>query len=182
MRIIAGKHKSRRLKSVDSMKTRPTLDQVKESLFSRIGPYFEGGQFLDLFAGSGSMGLEALSRGMERVVFVDNSRQAIDTIKYNVESLNETKTTTILKMSYLQALSKLDSDGFLFDVIYCDPPYDFKHYPKMLEMVKPLLNENGFVLVEVEGKNQIEFGHELAIADVFEYRRATIYKLVMNVK
>ncbi len=87
MRIIAGEAKGRRLKTVPGMKVRPTTDRVRESLFQIIGPYFEGGGVLDLFAGSGSLGLETLSRGAERAVFVDQASASVETVRQNLQKV-----------------------------------------------------------------------------------------------
>ncbi|NLC06124.1 MAG: 16S rRNA (guanine(966)-N(2))-methyltransferase RsmD [Erysipelothrix sp.] len=179
MRIIAGKHRSRRLESVPSDKTRPTLDKIKESLFQRIGPYFDGGHFLDLFAGSGSIGLEALSRGIDYVVLVDNQKLAINTIEKNVKLLKEEENVKILRMDYQLAIDSLLQQSQGFEYIYCDPPYHFNDYEQLLSKLKPLLKENGLLLVECE--------HELCInddwetLDVYTYRSQLIYKL-RNIK
>src|SRR5690625_4127464 len=87
MRVIAGEFKSRHLKAVPGSNTRPTSDKIKESIFHMLGPFFEGGLCLDLFAGSGSLGIEALSRGMDKVIFVEKSSSAIRIIHKNVEML-----------------------------------------------------------------------------------------------
>ena len=87
MRVVAGKFRSRQLKSVDSKKTRPTTDKNKENLFNMIGPYFDGGVCLDLFAGSGGLGIEAISRGMNELYSVDHQYKACSTIRENVSML-----------------------------------------------------------------------------------------------
>ena len=177
MRIIAGKHRSRQLESVPSNKTRPTLDQVKESLFQRIGPFFEGGTLLDLFAGSGSIGLEALSRGMERVTMVDQQRRAIETIKKNVSALAEDDNVRIMAMPYQKAISLLSKEEQTFDYIYLDPPYDFGKYGELLAQVVGLLKDDGIVLLELS-EEQSSIENYLELADVYRYRNATIYKFV----
>lgn len=174
MRIVAGKHRSRQIKSVPTDKTRPTLDQVKESLFQRIGPYFDGGSFLDLFAGSGNIGLEALSRGINHVTFVDNQIVAIKTINENIKSLKEEANTKVLMMSYEKAILSLDSS---FDWIYCDPPYDFQQYTTLLSKLVGLLNEGGTILVEMDKKTSLELPESLQLVNTYTYRSATIYRL-----
>lgn len=123
MRIVAGKHRSRILKSLEGDNTRPTSDKVKEAIFSRIGPYFEEGTMLDLFGGSGNITLEALSRGMSHSVIVDSHPKAIGIIKTNVKALNEEANVEILKMDFKSALNKLAQEQRSFDLIYLDPPY-----------------------------------------------------------
>lgn len=88
VRVVSGSAKGRPLKSVPGSGTRPTTDKVKEAVFSMIGPYFEGGAVLDLFAGTGGLGIEALSRGMESAVFVDMEPKSIDTIRANLKATN----------------------------------------------------------------------------------------------
>ena len=160
-------------------KTRPTLDQVKESLFQRIGPFFEGegGTLLSGFAGSGSIGLEALSRGMERVTMVDQQRRAIETIKKNVSALAEDDNVRIMAMPYQKAISLLSKEEQTFDYIYLDPPYDFGKYGELLAQVVGLLKDDGIVLLELS-EEQSSIENDLELADVYRYRNATIYKFV----
>ena len=107
MRIVAGKFRSRLIQAPKGDQTRPTLDKVKEAVFSRIGPYFDGGVMLDLFAGSGSMGLEALSRGIEHVYFVDRSPAAAAVIKANIASLQVEAQCDVWKCDSFAALRRL---------------------------------------------------------------------------
>lgn len=123
MRIVAGKHRSRILKSLDGDVTRPTSDKVKEAIFSRIGPYFDEGEMLDLFGGSGNISLEAISRGMRHSVIVDSSHKAIGIIKTNVKALKEEDNVEILKMDFRSALTKLAQEQRTFDFVFLDPPY-----------------------------------------------------------
>ena len=106
MRVIAGEHNGRQLPPVPNRLTRPTTDKVKEALFQIIGPFFEGGQALDLFAGSGGLGIEALSRGLDHCVFVDKHPKAIQTIYENLKSLNIEEQAEVFR-----------TDAFLF-VVY----------------------------------------------------------------
>ena len=123
MRIIAGEYSSRKLEAPKGTDTRPTLDKVREAVFSSLGTYFDGGVFLDLYAGSGANGFEALSRGMDRAVFVDSSRAAISVIKKNAASLACTDRCRILPMKDKKALALLHEEGQKFDLVYLDPPY-----------------------------------------------------------
>lgn len=121
MRIITGIHKSRRLNTLSGMNTRPMTDRMKESIFHTIGPYFDGGEILDLFGGAGALTLEALSRGASYGYINDLSREAIKIIKENVTSLDEDKRVTILSMDYKKALNRLRDKQF--KIIFIDPPY-----------------------------------------------------------
>ena len=106
MRVIAGKFKSRQLKSVDSSHTRPTTDKNKENLFNMIGPYFDGGICLDLFGGSGGLGIEALSRGMDELYSVDKQYKAFATIRENFKLLKIEDVAHVYKMDFRKALQQ----------------------------------------------------------------------------
>lgn len=121
--MIAGLHKGRTLHAVPGQNTRPTSDKAKEALFNMIGPYFSGGICLDLFAGTGSLGIEAISRGMERCIFIDRDYTAIRTIQTNVKNLNISKQCEIYKVDAKRALRILAKKSYKFDVVFVDPPY-----------------------------------------------------------
>lgn len=123
MRIVAGDFGGRRLKAVPGMATRPTTDKVKEALFNIIGPYFEGGRSLDLFAGSGGLSIEAVSRGIEQAVLIDRQYAAIQTIKDNVAVTKAEDRFEILKRDANRALQELSDRGDQFDLVFFDPPY-----------------------------------------------------------
>ena len=117
MRIIAGEFASRKLLTREGMETRPTLDKVKEAVFSSLGTYFDGGTVLDLYAGSGAIGLEALSRGMRKAIFVDSSRDAIRVIKENVNALKVNDRCRILNMKAQAALEILQEEDITADLL-----------------------------------------------------------------
>ena len=123
MRIVAGDFGGRRLKAVPGMATRPTTDKVKEALFNIIGPYFDGGRSLDLFAGSGGLSLEAVSRGISQAVLIDRQYAAIQTIKDNVAVTKAPEKFEILKRDANKALVELGRRGDQFDLVFFDPPY-----------------------------------------------------------
>lgn len=152
MRIISGKWKGRRLKAPPGMNTRPTSDKVKEAMFHRIGPYFDGGVGLDLYAGSGSLGIEALSRGFSSFVFVDNNRRACQTIHSNLKMLNMLSHSVVLQMEAKRALFWFGSKRQSFDLICMDPPYDDPNFniERMLRKIgdDELLNEDGLIYWE----------------------------------
>jgi 16S rRNA (guanine(966)-N(2))-methyltransferase RsmD len=106
--------------------TRPTTDKVKEAIFSKIGPYFAGGTALDLFAGTGSLGIEALSRGMDRAVFIDIDRQAIEVIMRNVQAAGFAGQAEIYRNEAFKALKILAKKEEKFDLVFLDPPYKLK--------------------------------------------------------
>src|SRR5690348_8883448 len=123
MRVIAGEYKGRRLKAVPGQNTRPTTDKVKESMFNIIGPYFEGGMALDLFAGTGGLGIEALSRGIVKAVFIEKDYKAISVIRENIQMLGLEPRVEISKNDAKRALDTLAERGVRFDLVFLDPPY-----------------------------------------------------------
>lgn len=152
MRVVSGSAKGRPLKSVPGSGTRPTTDKVKEALFSMIGPYFEGGAVLDLFAGTGGLGIEALSRGMDSAVFVDMEPQSIDTIRANLKATKLEERSQVYRNEAGRALSALEKRGRVFDLVFLDPPYRLKHGDElMLTMVeKGMLQEDAIIVLEHE--------------------------------
>lgn len=150
MRIVAGKFGSRVIDAVDGNSTRPTLDKVKGAIFSRIGPYFDGGYMLDLFAGSGNISFEAISRGMAKSYMCDSNYKAITTIKKNAKTLGLKDECVILKMDFKQALKHVASLDLKFDLIYLDPPYLKQEIDYILAFISDnnLLNEDGVVVCE----------------------------------
>lgn len=123
MYIIAGIYRHRRLITPKGKETRPTASRLRESLFNICQNYIEGTRFLDLFAGSGAMGFEALSRGAESIVFVDQSAEAIRCIKRNSETLQVESKIQIFQGDIFRILSLLEKQKQRFDIIYADPPY-----------------------------------------------------------
>lgn len=149
MRVIAGKYKSRQLKSVKTNLTRPTTDRNKENMFNIIGPYFQGGNVLDLFAGSGGLGIEALSRGCDFLYSVDNQYAAFLVIKENIRAL-KIENAKIYKLDYRKALQRLNQVGIKFDLVLLDPPYGKGLIDGILEflIVNRMLNDNCIIVVE----------------------------------
>lgn len=146
MKVISGKYKGKNLKGFDINGTRPTMDRVKESLFAMIQDYIKNSIVLDLFAGSGSLGIEAISEGCKKVYFVDNNNIAINTIKDNLKGINE--DFEVLKKDYLSFLEEV---SISFDIILLDPPYDTNLIEKTLEYLNnnlKLLNNNSLIVCE----------------------------------
>lgn len=154
MRVIAGKFKSRQLKSVDSKLTRPTTDKNKENLFNMIGPFFNGGVCLDLFGGSGGLGIEAISRGMDELYSVDKQYKAFATIKENIQTLKIQDVAHVYKMDYQKALQQFANENIQFDLVFLDPPYGLKISQKILDfLVKNCMLKQGCLLV-IEDLNE----------------------------
>jgi 16S rRNA (guanine(966)-N(2))-methyltransferase RsmD len=135
VRVIGGALKGRKLHPLRGMTIRPTSDYLKESIFSILAGRVEDTTVLDLFAGTGSLGIEALSRGAATAVFVDNAPQAIKALIRNVQTLSLEERSTILKRNVLRGLSFLGSIGCLFDLIFIDPPYDKGCVKKTLQLL-----------------------------------------------
>ncbi|MGG1633630.1 16S rRNA (guanine(966)-N(2))-methyltransferase RsmD [Paenibacillus sp. NRS-1760] len=150
MRVIAGEAKGRTLKAVPGMNTRPTTDKVKEAIFSMIGPYFDGGIALDLFAGTGGLGIEAWSRGIERTVFVDRERISIDTIRQNVETAKMGSAAEIYKNDAERALKALAKREQKFRLVFLDPPYKMITMDSLMTQLaqNQMLEPDAIIVVE----------------------------------
>ena len=150
-RIIAGSGKGRRLKAPKGLATRPTGARVKKALFDILAPRLPGCRFLDAFAGSGGIGLEALSRGASRVVMVESSAAAVTAIKDNLELLRgQEGEGQVFRQDARIALAALADTGVRFHVVYLDPPYESALYEPLLEQVGKtgLLEKDGLVVAE----------------------------------
>lgn len=158
MRVISGSAKGRTLKAVPGMGTRPTTDKVKEAVFSMIGPYFEGGQVLDLFAGTGGLSIEALSRGMEHAVLTDVDKKAIDTIRQNLQITGLADRAEIYRNDAVRAIKALIKKEAKFDLVFLDPPYKLKVIEDLLEQLLQgeLLADEAVVVVEHDAEDRYE--------------------------
>ncbi|GHI01273.1 16S rRNA (guanine(966)-N(2))-methyltransferase RsmD [Neobacillus kokaensis] len=150
MRVVSGVSKGRPLKAVPGKSTRPTTDKVKEAIFNMIGPYFDGGLGLDLFAGSGGLGIEALSRGIEKVIFIDRDAKAIQTIYENVKACSFEKRIEVYRNDADRAVKALVKRGIVFDYVFLDPPYKKQQLISLMEKMDELnvINDNGIVVCE----------------------------------
>ena len=151
MRIISGKYKGKKLDGYNIDGTRPTMDRVKESLFAIIQNKLKNSICLDLFAGSGSLGFEAISNGAKECYFVDNNNIVIKTLKKNVSELKIDNAVIILD-DYEKVLDKFYKDSKKFDIIFLDPPYKLNLINNCLNIIKKLdlLNNNGIIICEYE--------------------------------
>lgn len=136
MRIISGAYRGRQIATLKSGKLRPTSDQLRETLFDVLGPGVEGASFLDAYAGSGAVGLEALSRGAADVVFIEHHRPAAAVIRKNLSSLGVESGFRLVTRDVLSALDRLAGEGERFDYVFLDPPYtEFREYHHALRQV-----------------------------------------------
>ena len=150
MRVVSGSCKGMGLKAVPGRTTRPTTDKVKEAMFNMIGPYFNGGIGLDFFAGSGSLGIEALSRGLEKVIFVDRDAKAIQTIRENIHTCKFDDAVEVYRNDALRALKAIIKREITLDYIFLDPPYKQQQLLKLLHMIheSQLLHSTGAIVCE----------------------------------
>jgi len=158
MRVVAGLAKGRRLKApFGTSIVRPTSDKVREAIFDIIGPEIENARFLDLFCGTGAVGIEAFSRGAHNVVFVDNRSSSIDLIKENLSRCGFEKGFEIMQCDAFQAIETLSNRQRQFDYIFLDPPYDFDASVKCLEAISSgnLLLPSARVLMEHSAKQSV---------------------------
>lgn len=156
MRIISGHKKGLAIQAVPGDSTRPTSDRVKESIYNIIGPYFDGEIVLDLFAGSGNLGIEALSRGAKRAVFIDKSGTAIQVMRKNLQHAQLIEQAEIYKADWKAALEKLAVKGMRFDIVFLDPPY-LEFQKQIADIIvtlvdKQLLSDQAIIVYEYDSK------------------------------
>ena len=183
MRIISGKARGTKLYTLEGENTRPTLDRVKESVFSIIQSEIEGAQILDLFAGSGAIGLEFLSRGAQKAVLCDKSKEAVNIIKKNIEKTHMEQETQVFNTDFEKCLEKLKNEQF--DIIYVDPPYETNYILKSLEKIIKLniAKEECLIIIETDDEQRIEKeikNIDVEIVDKRKYGRATIIFLSLK--
>lgn len=147
MRVISGILKGRNYEGYNLEGTRPTMDRVKESVFGTIQDYLKDSVFLDLFAGSGGMGIEAISNGSKLSYFIDNNNEVIKVLNKNITNLNIKDKSKIILSDWKKFLNETDEK---FDIIYVDPPYKYDVYEKIINKVieKKLLNKGGLLILE----------------------------------
>lgn len=169
MRVIAGSAKRLQLKTVEGMDTRPTTDRIKETLFNMISAYLADSNFLDLFSGSGAIGIEALSRGAACAVFVEQSKKAMECIKDNLKYTKLYGRAEIYETDVLNALSRLENTK-TFDYIFMDPPYNQFHEKRVLEYLSnsKLLSDDGIIIVEASLETDFSYVKELGFTIIKE--------------
>lgn len=152
MRVIAGEFGGRRLKAVPGMKTRPTTDKVKESMFNIIGPYFDGGNVLDLFGGSGGLSIEAVSRGADSATLIDRQYQSIKTINENIALTKAKDRFRVIKGDTNKVILALAKEAQKFDYVFLDPPYKEQQIVKLLQQIDQLrlLNPEALIICETD--------------------------------
>ena len=178
MRVISGTARGTKLYSLEGNVTRPTLDRVKESLFNIIGMQIRGATVLDLFSGSGAIGIEAASRGAKEVTLCDKSKDAINIINRNIEKTRLQDNTIVSNLDYKETLKSIKKK---YDIIYVDPPYDTKlAYEAVKEiLLRDRLKEDGIIIIETDDEDRIEkeldeLRDKIDIYDKRKYGRASL--------
>lgn len=164
MRVIAGSARRLLLKTPEGMDTRPTTDRIKETLFNMLMPNLPGAVFVDLFSGSGGIGIEALSRGAAKAYFVESSPKAVACITDNVEHTHFTDKAVILKQDVFAAIRGSIRDTA--DVVFLDPPYNQEYDKRVLELLRDALfvSEDTLIVVEAALKTEFDYVQELDFA------------------
>ena len=176
MRVISGTARGTKLNSIDDLSTRPTLDRVKEPLFSIIQTYLQDANVLDLFAGSGALGIEALSRGSANCVFCDKSYKSAEMLKQNVQKTKMQEKSKIYIEDYKKCLEKQTKQ---FDIIFIDPPYKFDIGVDAIKRIidLKLLSKDGIIILETDEEErdikELE-NIELEMYDVRKYGRVNL--------
>ena len=175
MRIIGGKARGTKLYTLEGDNTRPTLDRVRESLFNIIQFDVPNSVFVDLFSGSGAVGLEAISRGAKKSIFCDKSRDAINIIKKNIDKTHCKEQTNVYQISYEELLQNKINEKI--DIIYIDPPYETNFAYKSINIIleRNLIDNNSIIIVETDREDvikQIDTIELIEIADKRKYGRA----------
>jgi 16S rRNA (guanine966-N2)-methyltransferase len=172
LRIVAGEHRGARIFAPNGLETRPTSDRVREAAFNLIGPV-DGTAVLDLFAGSGAMGLEALSRGAASAVFVENDREACRTIDRNIEKLR-IRGARVLRQDVLQALA---ADAGTYDLVLCDPPYGYPDIGRLGPYLSARLAPDGLVVFETGAREEPEIqGLRVRTSRTYGSARLTLFE------
>ena len=173
MRVITGLARGRRLETLPGEVTRPTSEKVKESLFSAIQFDIEGRRVLDLFAGSGQLGIEALSRGASGCVFVDKNTDAVKVIRQNLQNTGLAAKSQVLGTD---AMTYLTRPGDRFDLVFLDPPYAAELLLPALQKVEPLVNDGGIIVCETEdGVELPERVGRFAVARTYRFGRIHVW-------
>jgi 16S rRNA (guanine966-N2)-methyltransferase len=175
MRIIAGSHKGHTIQAPRGRDTRPTSDRVRENVFNLVGPV-DGATVLDLYAGSGAMGLEALSRGAAKVVFVERDADAVRAIERNLDKLR--LSGTILRQDAVTALATEAGSHRKYDLVLVDPPYEMYTdvQPQLARYLPALLAADGLLVVETDARVEPELPLALRTSRKYGQARITIYE------
>jgi 16S rRNA (guanine966-N2)-methyltransferase len=176
MRIIAGTHRGHTIHAPPGLGTRPTSDRVRESIFNIVGP-LDGAEVLDLYAGSGAMGLEALSRGAAHATFVERDGDAVRTIERNLDKLR--LKATVVRQDAVTALAREAGTGRKYDLVLLDPPYDMYAdlQPQLARYLPAVLAGDGLLVVETDARVEPELPLALRTSRKYGSVRVTVYEV-----
>lgn len=174
MRVIAGSARRLLLKTIEGLETRPTQDRIKETLFNMINNDMYNCRFLDLFAGSGGIGIEALSRGAKEAVFVEKNPKACDCIRENLKTTHLQDKGTLLAGDVFDCLHRLESQKKVFDYIFMDPPYNHLLEKQVLELLaeSSIIHSDTTIIVEASLETELDYLSDLG----FELIKEKLYK------
>ena len=173
MRVISGVARGTKLNSIDSTDTRPTLDRVKEALFNIIQNIIDDSIVLDLFAGSGAIGIECISRGAKKAYFCEKSHEAVKMIRQNMEKTRFTDKSEILQQDYKKALKNYSVRNIKFDIVFLDPPYKKDIAVDAVQDIIELglLEKNGVIIIETDEKERELKELEKLQVEVYDLRK-----------
>jgi 16S rRNA (guanine966-N2)-methyltransferase len=176
MRVIAGSRKGHKLVSPRGLDTRPTSDRVRENVFNLVGPV-DGAKVLDLFAGSGALAIEALSRGAASAVFVERDPDAVRTIERNLDRLRLTGAR-VVHGDVLQTIAREAAAGAKYDLVLVDPPYGMfsEIQPKLARHLPPLIAADGLLVVETDTRTELELPLPVRTARKYGQTRITLFE------
>ncbi len=184
MRVIAGKARRTLLKTPEGLETRPTTDRTKETLFNILNPYLADCDFLDLFSGSGAIGIEALSRGASFAVFADISKAACDCIRSNIKATHFEGNSVILQKDALSVIRAMEVEGKAFDIIFMDPPYDHEFEKEILKALdkSTIVYHNTIIVVEASLKTTFEYLEDTKFRVIREKEYKTNKHVLIEIK
>lgn len=173
MRVISGKSRGKKIVSLEGDNTRPTLDRVKEALFNIIQFKVQDAVVLDLFAGTGALGIEALSRGAKEAIFCDKVPDAIKIIKQNITNTNNLDKSTIINKDYKDVLENLSKQNKKIDIVFLDPPYKTNLAIDSLQKIimGNLLTEDGIIIIETDDINKEQEILKIEKVEIFDKRK-----------
>ena len=179
MRIIAGEARGRRIEAPAGRNTRPTLDRIRENMFNILQSDIPGSRILDLFAGSGALSLEAISRGAISAVLVDSDRKASMIQKQNAVSLRFDDRTRILNCDWVRAVRTLEEEGRKFDIVFLDPPYAMTDLRNVFLSVIPLMEKESIIVLEHEAGKSVSVPQDFEILKdrSWGFCAVTVYRL-----
>ncbi len=184
MRVIAGSARRLQLKTIEGQDTRPTTDRIKETLFNMISNDLYNANFLDLFSGSGGIGIEALSRGAAKAYFVENNKKAVDCIKANLAHTKLEDKGSIIARDAVSSIRLIEDKKIVFDYIYMDPPYDNGMEEEVIRMLanSSILDEDTVIIVEAALKTDFDYVEDIGFEVIKEKKYKTNKHIFIRMK